>query len=85
VTLGASRANGTFSIEVRNRGPAVAAGDLDKLFRPGYTTKAGGSGFGLFLARRLAEVHGGSLSAQPERGGMAFTLTLPVRDPGGRE
>jgi signal transduction histidine kinase len=38
-----------------------------------------GAGLGLFIARSIAEAHGGSLDVQSEAGsGSAFTFRLPV-------
>ena len=48
-------------------------------FTPGFTTKSGGSGFGLFLARRIVEDQGGSLrlASGPGKGAIA-ELELPL-------
>ncbi len=41
--------------------------------------KRGGSGYGLFLARRIVGEHGGSLTARPTGGsGAIFDLALPL-------
>ena len=41
--------------------------------------KGGGPGLGLPIARRTAELHGGTLTlSSPETGGSAFTLRLPI-------
>ena len=53
--------------------------DVEELFKPGFTTKSTGSGYGLFLARRIAEEHGGTIHASDRPGGGAlFELVLPV-------
>jgi signal transduction histidine kinase len=70
---------------VSDDGPGVAAAVKDQLFEPGVTTKAGGWGVGLSLARRIAEdVHGGSIRACRRPGGGArFEIRIPA-EPGPR-
>ena len=47
---------------------------------PFFTTKAGGSGIGLTLARQIALAHGGRLEHAPRPGGGAiFRIWLPLR------
>jgi len=64
---------------VSDNGPGVAAAVRDRLFEPGVTTKAGGWGVGLSLARRIAEdVHDGSIeSASRPGGGARFAIYIP--------
>ncbi len=52
-------------IEIIDRGPGLAA--TDNLFVPFFTTKPGGSGIGLVLARQIAEGHGGTLTLENRR------------------
>jgi two-component system sensor histidine kinase HydH len=67
------------SIEVRDHGPGIAPGTEEKIFEPFVTTKARGTGLGLFLARRIAEQHHGTLTGQTHReGGAVFHLILPL-------
>jgi signal transduction histidine kinase len=71
------------SIEVRDTGPGIPAELREQVFEPFFTTKARGGGLGLPIARRTAELHGGSLTLDvPAGGGTIVTLTLPVRPPG---
>jgi PAS domain S-box-containing protein len=49
-------------IEVLDDGPGIAS--TENLFVPFFTTKQGGSGIGLVLARQIVEGHGGSLALE---------------------
>ncbi|MHB1134702.1 MAG: sensor histidine kinase [Chloroflexota bacterium] len=74
-------------ISVADRGIGIAADDLphifDRYYAPQTGRRAGGLGLGLFIARRLVEVQGGSISVQSEPGqGSTFTITLPVASGG---
>lgn len=64
-------------IEVEDDGPGIA--HTENLFVPFFTTKAGGSGIGLVLARQVLEAHGGGLrlSSRKERRGTVATVRLP--------
>lgn len=67
-------------IEVADSGQGLSEASLTKVFDPFYTTKSTGTGLGLAIVHRIAEAHGGRISAAncPE-GGAAFTLELPCR------
>jgi PAS domain S-box-containing protein len=69
-------------IQVRDTGPGVPHALRDQVFEPFFTTKARGGGLGLPIARRTAELHGGSLVMScPPDGGTVMTLVLPLRPP----
>jgi signal transduction histidine kinase len=78
ITTGPAEAGGVL-VEVRDTGPGLAPGTLERLFEAFYTTKASGLGLGLSLCRSIIEAHGGRLwaSANTPRGAV-FQFTLPV-------
>ncbi|MFL5920658.1 MAG: ATP-binding protein [Gaiellaceae bacterium] len=76
--------DGRVRIDVRDRGPGIAREDQTLIFEKfGRVTGSGatrpGTGLGLFIARSIAEAHGGVLEVQsaPEQGA-TFTLELPL-------
>ncbi|MEO8314348.1 MAG: HAMP domain-containing sensor histidine kinase [Pseudomonadota bacterium] len=69
---------GNCIIDVRDNGPGLTAEQREQIFVPFFTTKPGGSGIGLSLARRIAQAHGGHVSVFPnEPRGSVFRLSLP--------
>ena len=76
------RADTAILFEVADRGPGIPAGMEQKVFEKFFRapgTPAGGVGLGLAIARHLAEVQGGTLTAENRpAGGARFTLSLPI-------
>lgn len=71
-------ARGT-EIEVRDNGPGIPSDILAKIGEPLFTTKSFGTGLGLAMVQKTAELHGGSLEIQSEHGkGAAFKIWFPV-------
>ena len=73
---------------VRDNGPGIPQGKLDKIFVPfnqvdnRFDRQAGGTGLGLALVRGLAELHGGQVWLESEFGkGCSAFVTLPVKAP----
>jgi len=64
--------------EIRDFGEGVPAGETERIFEPFRTTRVTGTGLGLAVARRIAELHGGSVAAtnDPE-GGAVFRMRIP--------
>ncbi len=72
------------ALVVEDNGPGMEPADLAELFTPGRTTKHGGSGFGLVIARNYVEIHDGELVAASTPGeGTTMTILLPRARPGG--
>jgi len=67
-------------VEVQDNGPGIPAELRERVLEPFFTTKSRGGGLGLPIAKRSAELHGGSLTlSSPESGGTVARLTLPLR------
>lgn len=86
VTLSVARQGGAVAIRITDRGIGIAPDQVDTVFDlfaqadAGRSAGKGGLGIGLALARRLVEMHGGTVRAQ-SRGlghGSTFTVTLPA-------
>lgn len=78
VWLRASSSPSGADIEVQDGGPGVEAGLEAAVFEPGVTTKAGGNGLGLTVARAIAHQHGGTLTlANHPDGGCVARLSVP--------
>jgi signal transduction histidine kinase len=78
-----SRHNGAAEISVRDSGPGIPVEIRDQVLEPFFTTKARGGGLGLPIAKRTAELHGGSLTVDcPADGGTLVTVSLPQDENG---
>jgi PAS domain S-box-containing protein len=79
VSIVIARRDGDLSVEVRDNGPGIPAEIHRQVFEPFFTTKARGGGLGLAIAKRTAEVHGGSLTfVCPPEGGTVMTVSFPA-------
>lgn len=81
VRLGVTRSGAVTSLCVSDNGIGIDPRYLDQVFDLGIKldkSKGGGPGYGLFLARRIVEAHGGELTAQSKPGeGSRFCFTVP--------
>jgi Histidine kinase-, DNA gyrase B-, and HSP90-like ATPase len=70
-------------VRVRDCGPGIPKEERGHVFDPfnrgrAHSDARSGSGLGLFIARRVLEAHGGSISLRPSRSGSTFVLELPA-------
>jgi signal transduction histidine kinase len=83
VEVGATAEDGTVSVAVTDHGRGISAENQSVIFEKFGRVRGPdapqGTGLGLFIARSIAEAHGGSLQVRSRLGqGSTFTLTLPV-------
>jgi PAS domain S-box-containing protein len=65
-------------LQVRDTGSGIPPEQLPQLFEPLYTTKAEGTGLGLYIVQQIVAAHGGEVTVHSCVGqGSTFTLTLP--------
>jgi len=66
-------------IKIADNGPGIAAGNLDRIFDPGFSTCGGSTGLGLSVAKAIVEQHQGVITvASHARQGTTFTLAFPL-------
>jgi signal transduction histidine kinase len=88
VTVTARTADGIVELAVRDTGIGIPLEDQPRIFdafQQSHMTTAKsseGTGLGLFLVKRLVELHGGRVWVESAPGqGSTFTFTLPLRRP----
>jgi two-component system sensor histidine kinase HydH len=78
VEVEATGARSALVIVVRDRGPGVPPGEEKTIFEPFHTKRNKGIGLGLAIARRMVELHNGTIDAGARAGGGAeFTIVIP--------
>ena len=69
-------------VVISDNGSGIPPRILDRVFEPGFTTRADGHGYGLPVCKRIVEQHNARLSVQSESGnGTTFVLSIPVTAP----
>jgi len=67
---------------VRDDGAKILPDRLERIFSPSYETRQGRTGIGLALGRKIAQMHGGHISARnPPDGGPEICVRLPIEIP----
>jgi signal transduction histidine kinase len=80
LTIANTRSDDNVHITFKDTGEGMTTEALAKIWSPLFTTRAKGMGFGLPVAKRLVEAHGGSISVETKLGkGSTFTVTLPIK------
>jgi signal transduction histidine kinase len=64
---------------IGDNGPGIPPRQLERIWRPFYTTKERGTGLGLYITRRAVEHQGGTIALESRVGaGTTFTIRLPL-------
>jgi len=67
------------TIEIADRGSGFSVATAERIFEPYYTTRAGGTGLGMWITHRIVTEHGGLISAENRPGGGArVVVRLPL-------
>jgi signal transduction histidine kinase len=84
IEVRAAAEDGTVAVSVQDHGPGIAPEEQQLIFEKFGRVNSGGrskpgAGLGLFIARSIAEAHGGTLDVRSEAGaGATFTFRLPT-------
>ncbi|MCL7381534.1 sensor histidine kinase [Streptomyces sp. 35G-GA-8] len=79
ITVTALVEDGELLLGVRDTGAGVAPGDMDEVFRRGWSTRGPGRGLGLALVRQAVHRARGTVKlAEGPEGGAEFTVRLPL-------
>jgi PAS domain S-box-containing protein len=72
----------TVSVQISDTGRGIAEADLARIFEPFFSTRAKGTGLGLWVTQDIVRHHGGRIEATSEEGkGTTFNVILPVDSP----
>ncbi len=86
VGINARTAGEWVEVTVTNQGLEIPEGELAHIFQKFYrldtarSTRTGGAGLGLAIAREIVELHGGSIRAESNGKSTSFIITLPQHD-----
>lgn len=66
------------AIEIANNGPIIPDETREIIFEPFYTTKELGTGIGLFVCKKIIEIHNGTISCNSNEEMTTFKICLPI-------
>lgn len=79
VFLEASVEGGSYVLRIVDNGKGISSSDLEKVMDPFFTTRAGGTGLGLFVVQQIVQAHNGTIEIDSTVGeGTQVTLTIPL-------
>jgi signal transduction histidine kinase len=80
VTIRSARSKpDTVHVSIEDTGTGIHSSDVNRIFKPLFTTKTGGMGMGLSICHAIIESHNGRIWASPGASrGMIFQFELPT-------
>ena len=87
VQISGRREDAQAVLTFQNTGRTIPPEQLERIFQQFFrldsarTTRTGGAGLGLAIAREIVEAHGGSIAAQSGENTVTFQVTLPLSPP----
>jgi signal transduction histidine kinase len=77
IEIKASSTDDEISLEIKDTGSGIQKQMLENIFEPYFSTKEGGTGLGLPIAKKILEDHEGSIKASPNKpAGLKISITL---------
>ncbi len=76
----------SYAVSVSNKGIILRPDDENRVFDRGFRTQEAknsyppGTGFGLYIAKKIIDIHGGKIRVLSKDGMTTFTVTLSVRE-----
>jgi len=78
IIVKAWRKGNAIKLTVKDNGPGIPAGKVQRVFEPFFTTKKSGTGLGLTLVQQIVDEHGGTIACTSAPGeGTTFNLSIP--------
>lgn len=71
------------TVKVEDTGRGISQENIDKIFKPFFSTKKGGRGLGLSLSQKIIREHCGQISVENRKDrGTVFSINIPVERAG---
>ncbi|MCK4889974.1 MAG: GHKL domain-containing protein, partial [Candidatus Aminicenantes bacterium] len=72
--------NDMIEIQLKDNGTGINGQVFDKLFDEDFSTKSSGTGLGLFIVKRIIDLHKGSITFESSNSGTIVNILLPVNE-----
>jgi PAS domain S-box-containing protein len=79
LTITGSKSAGMLTLSIRDDGEGIALENIEKVFKPFFTTNSRGLGLGLAVCKHFVDALGGKITVESQLGkGSCFTVTVPI-------